>query len=191
MRNRALVITCMAAVLSAPGAVRSQQRGPSFYYYTFTLSSPAFPDGGEVPPRHSGAVANPVSPKLEWKDAPAGTVSFVLMMRDTDVAIDKTHDDIAHYIIINIPGSSRSLAEGLPVTPQLPDGTIQLKNFAGRPGYLGPGAPASDPHHHYAWELYALDIKLDLGPDASRVDVLKAINGHCLGKAVLVGRFHR
>ena len=56
---------------------------------------------------------------------------------------------------------------------------------------MGPGAPAAGPYHHYTFELFALDKKLDLGPDATREDVLKAINGHILGKGVLVGRFHR
>ena len=56
-------------------------------------------------------------------------------------------------------------------------------------GYLGPGAPAG-PYHHYTFDLYALDTKLSLGPDATRDDVLKAMDGHILGKAVLIGRFH-
>jgi phosphatidylethanolamine-binding protein (PEBP) family uncharacterized protein len=58
-------------------------------------------------------------------------------------------------------------------------------------GYRGPGAGAAGPYHHYTFELYALDTKLDLGPDATRADVLKAMDGHILGKAALVGRFHR
>jgi len=47
------------------------------------------------------------------------------------------------------------------------------------------------PYHHYTFELFALDIKLNLGPDATRADVFNAMNGHILGKAVLGGRFHR
>jgi phosphatidylethanolamine-binding protein (PEBP) family uncharacterized protein len=57
--------------------------------------------------------------------------------------------------------------------------------------YRGPGAPAAGPHHHYTWEFYALDTKLDLGPDATRAQLLEAMNGHIVGKAVLVGRIHR
>ena len=56
---------------------------------------------------------------------------------------------------------------------------------------MGPGAGAAGPYHHYTFELFALDTKLDLTPDATRADVLKAIDGHILGKAVLIGRFHR
>jgi Raf kinase inhibitor-like YbhB/YbcL family protein len=157
----------------------------------FTLSSPAFQDGGEIPVRFSQADPKPVSPKLEWTNVPAGTVTFVLMMRDPDVAMQKKPEDLLHYMMLNIPGSARELPEGIPAVAQLPDGTIQPKNFRGQPGYLPPGAPAPGPNHHYTWELFALDTKLDLGPDATRVDVLKAMEGHALGKAVLVGRFHR
>ena len=83
------------------------------------------------------------------------------------------------------------MPEGVSSDPQLPDGTVQLKVIRGLVGFFGPGAPAAGPYHHYTFEVYALDTKLDLGPDATRADVLKAINGHVLGKAVLVGRFHR
>jgi phosphatidylethanolamine-binding protein (PEBP) family uncharacterized protein len=76
-------------------------------------------------------------------------------------------------------------------TAQLSDGSVQAKNLRGGVGYVGPGAPAGGPHHHYTFELFALDTKLDLGPDAAQADVLKAIDGHILGKGVLVGRFHR
>jgi hypothetical protein len=55
---------------------------------------------------------------------------------------------------------------------------------------MGPGAGAAGPYHHYKWELFALDTKLELGPDATRADVLKAVDGHVLAKAALTGRFH-
>jgi phosphatidylethanolamine-binding protein (PEBP) family uncharacterized protein len=68
---------------------------------------------------------------------------------------------------------------------------IQGNNQGGMPGFRGPGAPAAGPPHHYTFELFALDTKLDLPPTATRDDVIKAINGHINGKAVLVGRFIR
>jgi phosphatidylethanolamine-binding protein (PEBP) family uncharacterized protein len=64
----------------------------------------------------------------------------------------------------------------------LSDGSVQAKNLCGGVGYMGPGAPAAGPHHHYTFELFALDTKLDLGPDATRANVLKAIGGHILGQ---------
>jgi phosphatidylethanolamine-binding protein (PEBP) family uncharacterized protein len=64
------------------------------------------------------------------------------------------------------------------------------KNGAGNNGWRGPQPPDAKPHH-YHFELFALDSKLTLGPDATRPDVLKAMEGHILGKGVLVGRFKR
>jgi Raf kinase inhibitor-like YbhB/YbcL family protein len=156
-----------------------------------TLTTPAFADGSEIPLKYTQAVPAPVSPRLEWTNVPANTVSFVLNMLDPDTALKRTTDTVVHWVAFNIPGSTRELPEGVPGEPKLPDGTIQLRNQGGVPGYRGPGAPAAGPHHHYTWELYALDTMLELGPDATRADVLKAIDGHILGKAVLVGRFHR
>lgn len=56
---------------------------------------------------------------------------------------------------------------------------------------MGPGAGAAGPYHHYTWELFALDTRLDLTPEATRADVLKALDGHIVGKGVLMGRFKR
>jgi hypothetical protein len=114
-----------------------------------------------------------------------------MIMIDPDAALQKKPDFLIHSMMVNIPGTARELPEGIPAAPQLPDGTIQPKNFRGQPVYLPPGAPAPGPHHHYMWELFALDKKLDLGPEATYADVMKAMEGHVLGKAVVVGRFHR
>ena len=157
----------------------------------FALTTTAFEDGSTIPAKYTQLVPNPVTPKLEWANVPAGTVSFVLIMHDPDGAPQKRLEQYLHWMLFNIPGTARELPEGVAATPQLADGTIQAKNARGDIGYRGPGAGAAGPYHHYTFELYALDIKLDLGPDATQSDVLKAIDGHIVGKAVLVGRFHR
>jgi Raf kinase inhibitor-like YbhB/YbcL family protein len=97
---------------------------------------------------------------------------------------------VTHWLIFNIPGTATELAGGQSADPKLADGTIQAKNLRGGVGFMGPGAPAP-PYHHYTFELFALDTKLDLGPDATRDAVMAAIQGHIVGKGVLVGRFHR
>jgi len=156
-----------------------------------TLTTTAFSDGGEIPAKYTQSDPNPTSPALEWSNVPPNTVTFVLHMHDPDVARQKTTDDMLHWLMFNIPGTARSLPEGVPANAQTSDGATQIKNGGGVIGYRGPGAPAVGPHHHYTFELYSLDIKLDLGPDATRADVMKAMDGHILGKGVLVGRFHR
>lgn len=191
MRGKSVAI-CLFVLGVSPW--RADAQGPPIPARSgpgFTLSTTAFADGGEIPARFTQSVPNAVSPNLKWSNVPANTVSFVLLLRDPDVALQRTTQDPVHWLVFNIPGSARELPEGLPPTAQLPDGTVQAKNRRGGVGYMGPGAPAPGPHHHYMFELFAVDKKLELGADASREDVLGAINGQILGKAVLVGLYHR
>jgi Raf kinase inhibitor-like YbhB/YbcL family protein len=176
----------LAGAVLAQDAPKKAPAGPGL-----TLTTPAFADGAEIPAKFTQSDPKPISPRLQWTNVPANTVSFALIMHDPDVAVQKKTDDVLHWLAFNIPGSARELAEGVPPDAKLADGTIQAKNQGGVVGYRGPGAPAAGPHHHYTLELFALDTTLDLGPDATRADVLKAIDGHILGKGVLMGRFHR
>jgi hypothetical protein len=155
-----------------------------------TVTSPAFDDGSIIPPTFTQSVDSWVSPQLKWTNVPPNTVSFVLIAHDPDVALEKKTADVLHWMAFNIPGTATGLPEGVPTNATLSDGTIQAKNRRGLVGYLGPGAPAVGPYHHYTFELFALDTKLSLGADAARDDVLAAMN-HILGKGVLVGRFHK
>lgn len=158
-----------------------------------TLTSPDFEDGGVIPDKYtSKAGPSAVSPKLEWTHAPMATQSFVLLFHDPDVALQKKIDDVTHWMMFNIPGTATELPGGIsPAEAKLADGTIQIKNTANRVGFLGPGAGAAGPYHHYTFELFALDTKLDLKEDATRADVVKAMDGHILAKGVLAGRFHQ
>ena len=157
-----------------------------------TLMSPDFEDGGVIADKYSqkGGPTAP-SPHLMWTNVPMGVQSFTLLMHDPDVALQKKLDDVTHWLVFNIPGDARELPQGVPAESKLPNGTINAKNLRGGVGYMGPGAGAAGPYHHYTFELFALDIKLDLGPDAARADVMKAIDGHIIAKAVLEGRFHQ
>ncbi|MEO8373406.1 MAG: YbhB/YbcL family Raf kinase inhibitor-like protein [Candidatus Solibacter sp.] len=163
-----------------------------------TLSVPAFPDGGQIPVKFSQANPNAApgegtSPALSWANVPAGTQSLFLRFHDLDLARNKTTDDQPHWVRWNIPASATGLPEGEPKGSQLPDGSYQIS--ATGPVYRGPGAAATGPMHHYVFELYALDTKLDVKPTAdafeTRASVLKAIQGHILGKAVYGGLFRR
>lgn len=176
----------LAGAAAAQEAAKKAPAGPGL-----TLTTPAFADGAEIPAKFTQSDPKPISPRLQWTNVPANTVYFALIMHDPDAAPQRKTDDVLHWLVFNIPGTARELGEGVPPDAKLPDGTIQGKNQGGVVGYRGPGAPAAGPHHHYTIELFALDTKLDLGPDATRADVLKAMDGHILGKGVLVGRFHR
>ncbi|HEX5432204.1 MAG TPA: YbhB/YbcL family Raf kinase inhibitor-like protein [Bryobacteraceae bacterium] len=187
----AAVLTLTVGMTYAQNKGRGRGRGRGPAGPGLTLTSPDFTDGGVIPNKFTQASQNPVSPKLEWSHVPNGTMSFTLLLHDPDTALRKTTNDVTHWLIFNIPGTARELQQGVPAEATLPDGAINAKNLGGRAGYMGPGAGAAGPYHHYTFELFALDEKLSLGPDATRDEVMKAMQGHILGKAVLEGRFHR
>ncbi len=155
-----------ALLLSTASIAFAQQPVPTL---PMRLTTTAFADGTVIPLKYTQASPDgAISPGLSWTNVPAGTQCFVLWMHDVDLALNKTSEDNLHWLVWNIPGQDTSLAEKIPVGSQLADGSYQV-SYAG-PSYRGPGAPAGGPLHHYIFELYALDIKLDEKPDATAVD---------------------
>jgi Raf kinase inhibitor-like YbhB/YbcL family protein len=182
----------VAAQPPTPGTQKPGGPGGGQGRPAMVLTTTAFPDGGPIPAKYTQA-GEQVSPALSWSNVPPGTQSFVLHMRDPDVARNRGTEDQVHWLVWNIPGTATGLPEGVQKGEQLPDGSRQIS--ASGPVYRGPGAPASGPMHHYTFELYALDTKLDVqaGADAwvTRDAIWKAMQGHVLGKAVYVGLFRR
>ena len=175
----------------APQGPGGRGRGPQTP--PLLMTSTAWEDGGVIPDKYTQA-AGPTapSPELKWSQVPMGTQSFVLLMHDPEPVLNKgSKMDITHWLIWNIPATATGLPENVP-QGDLPDGSRQV-SLRGN-GYMGPGAPAG-PYHHYTFELYALDTKLDVQPAAdafeSRANVMKAIQGHILAKAVYGGLFKR
>lgn len=185
-----LVVVLFAAAASASLEAQRGRRAPAA---VMTLTSPAWPDGGVIPEKHT-QVGGEVSPPFSWSDVPDGVGSFVLIAHDLDAATGDGTGTILHWMLWNIPAAARSLPEGLPAVEQLPDGTRQISQTG--PYYRGPGAPASGPPHHYVFELYAIEGTIDVpavgrSPAETRAAVLEAMAGRVLGKAAYVGRFKR
>jgi Raf kinase inhibitor-like YbhB/YbcL family protein len=59
-----------------------------------------------------------------------------------------------------------------------------------RLGYGGPCPPPGKPHRYF-FTVYALDIELALPPRATKKELLKAIQGHVLAEASLMGSYQR
>jgi len=171
-----------------------------------TLTTTGWADGAVIPNKYTQAVPMPVSPALTWTNVPAGTQSLVLHFHDPDVSKNNTTDDQVHWLMWNMPATLTGLPEGVPMGAQLPDGSRQIS--ASGSTYRGPGAPATGPYHHYTFEIYALDIKLDTIPAVAmpvaagatpnpndelqtRQKVFAAMQGHVRGKAVMSGLFRR
>jgi Raf kinase inhibitor-like YbhB/YbcL family protein len=199
LASSALILAQQPAGGKGPGGGQGKGRGPGGP--VFSVTSTSFPDGGEVPLKYSFYGENK-SPEFtfNWSTgnapgaAPAALQSYAVVFHDIENATAKGPADTLHWSAFNIPGTAKGLPEGLG-TGDLPDGTRNGPGIAagqpnGTPGYFGPGAPAG-PFHHYVFEFYALDTKLDLPAKTTRDDLMKAMEGHVVGKAAYVGRFHQ
>jgi Raf kinase inhibitor-like YbhB/YbcL family protein len=200
--SAAIAASCAIAFAQAPapqgGAAAAGGRGPA-PRLVLSVTSTGWPDGGEVPMQHAGRGENK-SPAFEfhWSlgptpaSAPDTLQTYAVIFHDIENSTNKGTADTLHWSAFNIPGTAKGLPEGLgPGT--LPDGTTNgpgIMARGGNPGrYFGPGA-GPGPFHHYIFEFYALDAKLDLPATATRDDLLKAMEGHIIGKAAYTGRFH-
>ena len=202
-RSAATALACLlgvgAAIAQAPQTPAAPPQGRGGGTPPLLMTTTAFEDGGIIPDKYTQAAGpSAISPELKWSQVPAGTQSFVLLFHDPEPILNKSSKiDITHWLVWNIPATSTSLPESFK-PGELPDGTRQLSLRSN--GYMGPGAPPG-PYHHYTFELYALDTKLDVPQPQGQVAapvaaetrnaVVNAMDGHVIGKAVLVGRSHR
>jgi Raf kinase inhibitor-like YbhB/YbcL family protein len=153
---------------------------------TVELTSEAFANGQSIPAKYSCKGKN-ISPALAWSEPPAGTQSFALIMDDPDAPMGTW----VHWVLFNIPASTRALQEDLSISGKSADqGTASVgKNSWGDLGYGGPCPPRG--MHRYYFKLYALDTALGLRPGATKEQVLKAMQGHILGQGELMGTFSK
>jgi len=151
----------------------------------FKISSNAFKDGQPIPRQYT-CQGKDVSPPLSWEGAPEGTIAYALIVDDPDAPVGTW----VHWVLFNIPGQSKGLAEGIAAQASLPDGSIQGLNDFRRIGYGGPCPPPGSPHRYF-FKLYALDEKLSLPPKSNKAQLLDAIKGHVTAETSLVGLYRR
>ena len=150
----------------------------------FKITSPEFGEGQPIP-RKFTCDAEDISPPIQWEDAPAGTVSFSLIVNDPDAPAG----DWVHWVLYNLPAGTHQLAEGIPAEKSLPVGTLQGRNSWHQVRYGGPCPPSGI--HHYYFRLYALDCEMKMEGGAERQDVRSAMQGHILAEAQLMGIYSR
>jgi Raf kinase inhibitor-like YbhB/YbcL family protein len=141
------------------------------------ITSDAFEESGTIPSRHTCDGAN-VSPPLSFAGAPAGTLSLALIVDDPDAPVGT----FTHWLAWGIDPSADGLDEG-----QAAPG--EGRNDFGTIGYAGPCPPHG--RHRYFFRLHALDTELDLQPGANRAQLDRALDGHVLETAELVGGYER
>jgi Raf kinase inhibitor-like YbhB/YbcL family protein len=152
---------------------------------TIELTSSAFREGETIPRPYTGD-GKDVSPPLQWGEPPDGTRSFALVVDDPDAP----RGIWVHWVLFNLPADLRTLAEGVPAQPTLPNGARQGKNDFGKIGYGGPAPPKGKPHRYF-FKLFALDTALDLPAGATKDQLVKTMTGHILGEGQLMGKYAR
>lgn len=198
MTALAAMTTLAMAMAQAPGAAKGAggRGGPP--RPVLSVTSTSWPDGGEVPAANAGRGGKSPEFEFHWSlgptpaSAPDSLKTYAVIFHDIENSTMNTTVDTLHWSAFNIPGTAKGLPEGL-AAGELPDGTRNGPGIGARGGapgvYFGPGAPAG-PFHHYVFEFYALDTKLDLPVTTTREDLVKAMDGHIIGKAAYVGRYH-
>ena len=154
-----------------------------------TLTSSAFPPDGPIPRRHT-CDGDDLSPSLAWSGVPAGCRSLALLVDDPDAPDPAAPKRVwVHWIRYNLPPTSAGLEEG--AGNRAPEGPARDALTDARSlGYHGPCPPIG--RHRYFFRLFALDSVLpDLGPTAGRAALERAMEGHLLETAVLMGTYHR
>ncbi len=123
-----------------------------------------------------------MNPPLEIHDVPEKAKSLALIMEDPDAP----NGELIHWLLWNIPPAEKEIdsEQSLPL-----NGVCGITS-AGKPGYTGPCPPTGE-EHRYFFKLYALDIKLDLFCSANKIDLKRAMDGHIIEKAELVGLYRR
>ncbi len=146
------------------------------------IKSPEIKNNDFIPVKYTCAGAN-ISPQLKWTCDNEKVKSFVILLEDLD---DKNGTPI-HWILFNIPSFIMQLQEDITTVRNVPDEVCIGTNDFGKIGYTGPCNQSGV--HHFAFKIFALDRGLPLVPGSTKNEILKAMEGHIVGKGKLVGKY--
>lgn len=161
---------------------RVQPREPG----RLNLASEAIGEDGRIGDAYSGYHDNQ-SPPLVWTGMPDAE-SFALIVEDPDAPADKP---VLHWAVWNIPGTLEGLPSAIRPEPRVDEygGMVQGRNSRGQHGYMGPKPPSGDGPHHYHFQLFALDTRLDLAPTAPFEALVQVLKARSIASCDLVGLY--
>jgi Raf kinase inhibitor-like YbhB/YbcL family protein len=167
--------TCHAAIT---GLVLTLGSTASLAAGTLRISSPDVQPNATLPPSATCDGAGR-SPELQFSGAPAAAKSLVLIVVDPDVpkAI-KPDGRYLHWAVWDLPPDTTTIADV---------GSARSVNENGGGGYI----PACPPNgeHRYVFQLFALDTTFGNRRITNEADLRRAMEGHTLDQAELVGRY--
>jgi Raf kinase inhibitor-like YbhB/YbcL family protein len=156
---------------------------------SITVQAATFKNNDPIPLAQT-AYDKSISPALNWSGAPKNTKTFALMLEDPDSV---SPQPFIHWLVANIPASRNNLPANLPAGALLKSvgGAQQGAGSGGNIGYFGPQPPAGSGVHHYHFQIFALDEKLNLPSGFDRQALLGAMKNHVLAKGQIIGTFER
>jgi Raf kinase inhibitor-like YbhB/YbcL family protein len=190
MNARIVKTVCfsLAMLVCFPAGVtvfRSYAEGMEGGSGTMQIQSSVFDEGATIPKRHT-CDGEDVSPQLFLSGIPDGAKSLVLICDDPDAPVGTW----VHWVLFGLSPDTRELPEGVPPDAGILGGATHGRNDFGNLGYGGP-CPPPGPAHRYFFKLYAVDTEPVLNAGATKPEVLRAIEGHILAEAQLMGRYGR
>ena len=175
MRNFTLWLTVVVLAATFSSASGKERKKMS----ELKITSAAFVTNGYIPARFT-CDGTDISPPLEIANVPGEAKSLALIVDDPDAPVGMW----VHWVVWNIDPLTREIAED-----NVPRDAAQGKNDWKRNSYGGPCPPSGV--HRYFFKLYALDSRLNLGTGTTKADLEKAMHGHILAKAELIGLYKR
>lgn len=143
------------------------------------ISSAAFQNNGSIPAKYTCDGAD-VNPPLKIENVPSTAKSLALIVDDPDAPMGTW----VHWVLWNIDPGTGEIREN-----SVPKGALPGMNDFRKQKYGGPCPPSGT--HRYFFKLYALDRALSLHAQATKGDLEKAMKGHIIGEAQVIGLYKR
>lgn len=170
-----LLLILALGIFTAAGAIAKEGRKMA----DLKIASPAFAHNGSIPAKYTCDGGDAIPPVI-MENVPAGARSLALIVDDPDAPAGTW----VHWVVWNIPAATGEIREN-----SVPAGASQGKNDWGRNSYGGPCPPSGT--HRYFFKLYALDATLNLGADTTKKGLERAMEGHVIARAELIGVYKR
>ena len=185
MRISVLILTILLSGGCKIKASQNSSTDTTTMKSSLTIHSSAFQQDSAIPQRFTCQGDN-ISPAFQWSGAPSGTQSFALVCEDPDAP----HGTFYHWVMYNIPATEHGLAENIEKRDRLANGTRQGVNSFQQMGYGGPCPPPGNPHRYY-FKLFALDTQINIPGEATRDELMSAIQGHVLAEGETMGTYQK
>ena len=143
---------------------------------TMKMTSPTFGHNQMIPKKYT-CQGEDMSPPLKIEGIPQGTKSLALIIDDPDAPMGTW----VHWVVFDIPMTGEIAENSIPGK--------QGHNDFGKNDYGGPCPPSGT--HRYFHKIYALDTVLNLKEGITKKALEKAMEGHILDQAELVGLYKK